>query len=71
MTHGIMFHYFHSDEIAKTQGSISAKQFEQIIEKYSADHNLLSAFCIQNPLLAISAAGLSTVCPAADTRRVP
>ena len=43
MTHGLMFHYFHNDEIPKTQGSISEEQFERIIDRYSVDYNVISA----------------------------
>lgn len=43
MTHGIMFHYFHDEEVPKTQGSISGKVFEQVLDKYNKDYQLLSA----------------------------
>jgi len=43
MTHGLMFHYFDNEEIPRTQGSIGANQFGQIIDRYAADHNLLPA----------------------------
>ena len=43
MTHGLIFHYFHNDEISKTQGSIGSNDFEKILDSYAKDHCLLDA----------------------------
>lgn len=43
MTHGLMFHYFWDERIKKTQGSVSGKEFEKILDFYSLDHNILPA----------------------------
>lgn len=43
MAHGLMFHYFHNEFIPRTQGSLSSKQFINIIDKYSRNYNILPA----------------------------
>lgn len=42
--HGMMFHHFHDDERhIKGQGSISAEEFESLIDFYGKEHNIISA----------------------------
>lgn len=43
VTHSIMFHHFHSDRHPKGQGSISAQQFQEMIDWLDEKYNLLSA----------------------------
>lgn len=42
-SHGIMFHHFHSQEHYKSQGSISAQDFQDCLDWLSTNYNLLSA----------------------------
>jgi peptidoglycan/xylan/chitin deacetylase (PgdA/CDA1 family) len=42
-SHGIMFHHFHSSNIPKSQGSISKKSLEKIIDYLVKNFNLLDA----------------------------
>lgn len=42
--HGIMFHYFHDGKKhAGGQGSISAEQFDKLLDYYEREHNIISA----------------------------
>lgn len=42
--HGIMYHYFHDkDKHIVGQGSISAEKFDDMLEYYGKEHNILSA----------------------------
>ena len=50
-THSIMFHHFHSDHHPKGQGSISAQQFQRMIDWLGEKYNLLSAEEYQNRFL--------------------
>ena len=41
--HGIMFHHFHDFKHSKSQGSISAEQFDEILESLGNQNNILNA----------------------------
>ena len=43
MTHGIMFHHFHGGDHIKAQGSLSAKDLEDMLDFYGRDHNVIGA----------------------------
>jgi peptidoglycan/xylan/chitin deacetylase (PgdA/CDA1 family) len=43
MPHGLMFHHFHDDSFAPSQGSISAETLARVIAHYRDSHNLLDA----------------------------
>ena len=44
MPHGIMFHHFHDfKKHIVSQGSLSALEFEKLLDFYSANHNILNA----------------------------
>ncbi len=46
--HGLMFHHFHSNFHPKGQGSISGETFENILEFYSKNYNIISADIFYN-----------------------
>ena len=42
-THAIMFHHFHSQKHSPTQGSISAEEFEEMLDWLDDRYNLVNA----------------------------
>ncbi len=50
-THSVMFHHFHDNTHPKGQGSISGRQFQQMIDWLDVRYNLLSANDYQDRLL--------------------
>ncbi len=58
-THSIMFHHFHSNKHSPAQGSLSAEEFEEILDWLSDRYNLVNANeyllkfeknCLQSPV---------------------
>ena len=59
VTHSIMFHHFHSNKHAPAQGSLSAEEFEEMLDWLSDRYNLVNANeyllkfeknCLQSPV---------------------
>ena len=58
-THSIMFHHFHNNKHSPAQGSLSAEEFEEMLDWLSDRYNLVNANeyllkfeknCLQSPV---------------------